>query len=318
MFGKKKPPVITEPKSFAAYDSPRAQSFNDAPRGGERDFSVDRDTKTPRAPWLTTGLLLGVTAALFGASIKYDYLLGQIVVPILGLTTLHGLFRGGFRKIIMLPATVLVVGFLATNPTVADPIVQKINGGPSVVGNWVACAVIAMVSLGLIAWPVKKIRNNVIMKRPVLRGTDRFFGTGIGFAEGAFTSLLVMWGTMLLEPQAQKIVDHPNAKACQQQFASGVIRLAAEIDASPLAPIIRDANLLEEIPAIKQQMDALQANGSFDASAIDPATRNSIIQFLESMDNEGLKAAAQSLRTIENNQEEKAEAYQRLPQPGNS
>ncbi len=301
MFGRKKPPVIAPHADGPGFDRPAPDAY---PRGGERDFIVERDTR-PGAPWLSAGLILGASAALFGASINYDFLLGQLLVPIIGLATAHGLLRGGFRKLIMLPATIFVIAFLATNPTIADPIVQRITGGPSVIGNWIACAVIATLSLVILALPVKAIRNRLIMRRPLLRGADRMIGTGVGFAEGAFAALLVMWGTVLLEPHARSVSNHAGAQPAQQKLAAGILRLATEIDATPLAPIIRDANLLEEFPAIRQQLGAIRSDGTLDPMAMDPGTRESLIKILESFDTAEAKSAAESLRKIGENQSRK-------------
>ncbi|MCB9851622.1 MAG: CvpA family protein [Phycisphaerales bacterium] len=307
--GQKKPPVIAEPKAFSPPAGPSTPN-----RGREMDFSIDRDAPV-KGPWLMAGLLLAATAATFGMSLNSDYLLGEIASPIIGLMTLHGLFKGGFRKAIMLPITIAGVGFLMTNPMIFDPIVQRVTGGPSPFGNYVACAVAITLGLWIVGIPVKAIRKKVIMKRPVLRGTDRFFGTGIGFAEGALMALLVMWGAVLIEPQAKQVATNANAKPVQRQFASGVLSLIAEIDKSPLAPIVRDANLLEEFPQLTKPLEALRADGTVDPSKLDPQQLEGLIDMLESVGGEQGSAVAEQLRTVERNREAQAEAYESLPKP---
>lgn len=308
---KKKPPVIAEPRGFRPPAGPSAPA---AGRGREVDFSIDRDAPV-KGPWLMAGLLLAITAGLFGVSVEYDYLLGEIATPIIGLMTLHGLFKGGFRKAIMLPVTIMAVGFVAANPTIFDPIVQRVTGGPSPMGNYVACAIAVSIGLWIVGMPVKAIRKRVIMKRPMLRGADRFFGTGIGFAEGAFTALLVLWASVLLEPQAKQVATHPNAQAVQRQFAGGLLQLIGEVDKSPLEPIVRDANLLEEFPSITEPLKALRADGSVDPSKLDPKQLHGLIEMLEDVGGEDGAAMAEQLRTIEKNREQQAEAYKQLPTP---
>lgn len=310
----KKPPVINEPKRHVAPAGPRIPGVGDRDRGAGREtnFSIDREVPVTK-PWLMTGLILGAMATAFGMSMKYDYLLGELVAPVIGLMTLHGLFKGGFRKAIMLPVTVVTLGFLMTNPTIFDPIVQRVTGGPSPMGNYVACMIVATIGLWIVGIPVKAIRNKVIMKRPLLRGTDRFFGTGIGFAEGAFMAVLFMWATILLEPNAKAVMNNSNAQPMQKQIAGHVLRLTSEIDASPIAPIVRDANLLEEFPQLTESMKAVRADGTVDPTKLDPEMMKGLIKTLESVGGEQGCAAAKQLRTIEKNREAQAEAYKKLP-----
>lgn len=307
---RKKPPVISEPKKFTPPAGPASPK---AGRGREVDFSIDRDASPPKAPWLMAGLMLAATAGLFGASMKYNYLLGQVVTPIVGLMTVHGLFKGGFRKAVMLPITIVTLGFLAANPMIFDPIVQRITGGPSPMGNYIACAIVATIALWLVGKPVKAIRRKVIMKRPLLRGADRFFGTGIGFAEGALLSLIIMWASVLVEPQARQVAVHPNARPAQRQFAGSLLQMIGEIDRSPLKPIVRDANLLEEFPSLTEPLKAMRADGSVDPSKLSPEQLEGMIEFVENVGGEKGKAMAEQLRTVQRNQQKQAEAYKSLP-----
>ncbi|HRW54958.1 MAG TPA: CvpA family protein [Phycisphaerae bacterium] len=309
--GQKKPPVIAEKRAFSPPAGPSTPS-----RGRETDFSIDRDEPV-KGPWLMAGLLLTATAGAFGLSLENDYLLGQIAAPVVGLLSLHGLVKGGFRKAIMLPITIAVVGFLAANPTFFDPIVQRVTGGPSALGNYVACAGAVTLLLWIVGMPLKSIRKKVIMKRPVLRGTDRFTGTGIGFVEGAFIALVVMWSAALVEPQAKSIAANQSASSGQRYVANGVLTLLSEVDASPLQPIVRDANLLKEFPQLTKTLEAIQADGSVDPTKLDPKQVEGLIEMLESLGGEEGGQMAEQLRTIEKNQKAEAEAIQKLPRPSN-
>lgn len=292
MFGirKRKPPVITRP----AEDRPRGgQAYS----SGERNFEVDRERSTPsRCCSGTLGkvLILGAAAAGFGASAHFDVMLGQIASVMMGLTTLHGNFRGGLRKGIMLPATVLVCWYLYSNPDVVAPLVGMV-GASGPFANAVGAAVVAGLALFIIGLPVKMVRNRVVRKRPVLAGMDRFFGSTIGLAEGGVLMAMLMWTSVLLEPMAQNTVDHPKAQASQKKIASGVLRLTHEIDESPFVGFARDGNLLAEIPEVKQHLEAIRPDGSIDPSKVDPSVQNMIAEMLKGLDPAQVQAAAQQL-----------------------
>jgi len=297
MFGKRKrkPPVITRPND----QRPRGgQPYS----SGERNFEVDQE-RPAKCCSGTLGkvLILGAAAAGFGASAHYDVLLGQIGSVLMGLSTLHGNFKGGLRKSIMLPATAIVLWYLYSNPDVVAPLVGMVGGASGPFANAVGCAVVAGVVLFMIGMPVKFVRNRVVRKRPVLAGMDRFFGSTIGFAEGGVLMALLMWTAVLLEPMAQNTADHPDAQVGQKKIANTVLRLTKEIDESPLAGFAREGNLLAEIPEVKQHLDAIRPDGTIDPEKIDPSIQNMIAEMMKGMDPAQVQKAAEQLG---------------LPQPG--
>lgn len=278
-------------------------------RCGE-DFDFDK-APAPRKPWLAIGLLIGAIASGFGLSVQYDSLLGQIATAILGAGALHGLWRGGLRKLVMIPASLGMFVLLASYPSFAEPLVKMVAGKSTDLGNGLACVVAflaAMLAAGAI---VRVIRNRIIMKRPILRATDRLFGTTLGTAEGGLILLAICWTAVLVEPQARTILKQPATEAgsVQHQFAAGLVRLAEELDDSPLKPIVRDANPLEEIPAIRDAID----NMGTDAPQLRQA-----FEYLKTADPEEINGLTNVLRNLEESNESRDKAYRRLPEPSGS
>ncbi len=288
--------------------------------GCGEDFEFDK-TAAPRRPWLAIGLLIGAIAAGFGLSVQHDSMLGQIAVAILGAGSLHGLWRGGLRKIVMLPASVGMLVLLATYPNFADPVVKMVAGESSGLGNGLACVaafVLAMVAAGTV---VRVVRDRIVMTRPILRAPDGFFGTTIGAAGGGLILLAICWTAVIAEPHARTILKQPSVQAgtFEHQFAAGLVRLAEEIDGSPLQPIIRDANPLEEIPAIRDAIENMGAGGqSFDLNAIDPKLRKAAMEILKTADSDKHGGPPKALREYEQNNKSRDKAYRQLPKPSDS
>lgn len=307
------PPAVENRPPVAPDFRQLARRENDA----GADFEFDK-SPPPRKPWLAIGLLVGAVAAGFGLSLQYDSLLGQIATAMVGAGSLHGLWRGGLRKIVMLPASLGMFVLLASYPNFADPVVKMMAGKSSSLGNGLACVaafVLAMLAAGTL---VRVIRNRIIMKRPLLRATDRLFGTTIGGAEGALILLTICWTAVLVEPQARSILREPSIEAgsVQHQFAAGLVRLAEEIDASPLRPIVRDANLLEEVPALHNAIENLGTTGQpFDLNAINPRLREAAMEYLKAADSEKREGQPNALEKYERGNQSRDRAYRQLPKP---
>lgn len=271
----------TEPFLIRMKNKPPPEPMAEGRRRRDgHDFHFDEPRRI-RTPWLSMALLIGATGALFALSTQRGILLGQIAAPVLGLTGLHGLLRGGFRKIIMLPISIGMFLLVASNPGFASPLVQAVAGQTSPLGNGIASVLALIISLTFAGMIVKSMRNKFIVRRPFLLAVDRFFGTGIGLAEGGLVVLMLCWSTVLLESRAQMVLDHPSTQegSVQHQFASGLLRLSNEIDESPLEPIARDANLLEEIPSVRDALNNPDTNGIISLDMLDSETRAKAMEY---------------------------------------
>lgn len=309
MTGTKPPPVIrpTRGPAPATWDSDRYTTTRST------DFEFKDEDRTP-IPWISIGLLLGALTAGLAISVKNNYLLGQIAVAVLGVSGFHGLWRGGLRKLIMLPVTFVVLFLVSRNPGFADPIVKATFGQSSSLANGIVCVITVVLTLVVVGFMVKLIRNRFIMKRPLMRGADRFFGTTVGLAEGAFTMILLCWAVVLLEPQARVVRDHPNrsTESIQHRVAAGIVQLAEEIQDSPLEPIALEANLLEEIPEIRDALYNLGERNQLDLEAMDPDARRKAMDNLRNLDTEVL---GNLMDKMEKTHQDRDHSYQHLPKP---
>ena len=319
-----KPPVVnpSRPGPIEAYGvapPPKSSRRWRMDHKNEVD-SADFEFKKPcreRFPWVPVGLMVGACAAGMLASIKQDYLLGQIVVPILGLSGLHGLLRGAFRKAAMLIVTTGILFAVVSQPNFADPIVRGILGRSSVVGDQIACAAAIILSWLITGYTTKRIRRRLVRGRPTVLATDRFFGTGLGLAEGAFLVLCLSWAVDLVEPHvvAANARRNPAPTSFQADLAQVITRLTDEIYKSPLEPIVREANLLAEIPAVRDAIDTASQGGRVDLEAFGSALHGQLLEAVR-RSNPAERNLIESLIDRQTETHDRREdAYRRIPAP---
>lgn len=236
-----------------------------------REFVLD-PSETMGASALIGSLLLGLTAGGFYLSFDNDFLLGQLAIPILGLSAVHGLWRGAFRKLVMLPLTLGVLYLVTTHPHFADPIVKAVAGDNPRLGTIGACVATVVLVLCIFGFLVRIARKRWIMRRPSLLCADRFLGTTLGLAEGAFAVLMLSWAAVLIEPQARVVRDHRNLTEDRWEFrlAAGVVQFADELDASPFNSLVYESNLLDEIPAMREALYDFGEDQQLRMDAIKP------------------------------------------------
>lgn len=270
----RKPPVINRNAAQAA------------PRGGRRetDFEFDKPASKGTFPWLGVGLIFGAvgTGLYFGH--ESNSLLGQGATAIIGMAGLHGLWRGGFRKIVMLPVTIALMVLVSTRPDFAAPAIKLLNGGqPSTVGNVIACGLAVLLTMIVTTTVVRKVREKVILKRPILRGTDRLTGTSIGALEGGLVVLALCWSAALLGPQAREVAHHPDTVAGSPRhvLATTIVRLNEEIDGSPIRNLVRNHNVLAELPTVKAALNGSDQFGAMNGGLLDPANREKAAELLK-------------------------------------
>ena len=293
--------------------TPTARPANRQSGGGGEDFEFDRPKSKGGVPLLSIGLLAGASIAGYVLSAQNDFLLGQIASPVLGLLGLHGLWRGGFRKLVMLPVSVGALCLLCAKPDFADPLIRLVGGQSSSVGNGIACVLAFIIVMTIASIVVRVVRKRVILKKPFLRATDRFFGTGIGLAEGAFIVLSVCWAALIVKPQAQMVVDSKDVPrdSFQHQFAGGMLRIADEIDRSGLSSVIGKVNLLESVPGLSEALQGIGSGESpIDLDSIDPQLREAALELIKQGGDKDLGGLVEQYRR---DSEARNEAYKQLP-----
>ncbi len=215
--------------------------------------------------------LLGVIC--FAYSLHRDVLLGQIAAPLMTLGAIHGLWRGGFRKVLMIAAFIAMVSLLVSQPFLAGAIVQRLGGAPNGLVSGlitVVAAILAMTILGLL---VGRFRTRHIAPRTIPRTIDRTIGTLVGAAEGGLVVLGLCWAATMFRPAAVNIRDHPDTAPNSYPYtvATTLLRLADEAETEPLGRLVRATNLLERSPTIQGMIADLNTTGSIDLNRLDPA-----------------------------------------------
>ncbi|HWL92406.1 MAG TPA: CvpA family protein [Phycisphaerae bacterium] len=307
MYSVEPPPVVK-----------RSRSAPKAPAKAEgASFEVEGKRKA-RFPVLTFGLLAGGAATGFYFSEQADYLLGQIASVVIGALGLHGLWRGAFRKLVMLPLTIVMVVLLAAKPDFADAAVQMIAGKSSPLGNLLACGLVMVVTFLVAGAFVRMARNRVILKRSFLTWADRTFGMGLGLAEGALTMLVLCWMSVLVEPQMLSLRMNENTApgSIRHSVSTTLLEIARESDAGPLKSIVRDSNMLRDIPSVRAAIVQLEQMISSNGDFWNPNRAGAAVELLRKIDPKDRDALGGVVKQLQEKNNDRASTYRRMPAPG--
>lgn len=323
---RKKPSSSVASQPGSATRTPKARPASPAAfdvylGGGGGQEQMDREA--PGFPLKSAALILLTAVALFAASDHYGYLLGQIAAPILAIGTLHGLWRGGFRKIVMLAATVgLLYGVTAGGGCAA----KLLGGGqPSRAAGWsyAVLGLAGIVALLMVSAVVKSVRKNMIVTRPLACGVDRIVGVIVGLIEPALLVLAVCWTVTEIRPHAQLIRDHRDTEvgSFRHQMATQMVRLADEADRGVVGRLVRATNPFDQIPMIRKAIDELNTTGQcslFDLSKLDPQTADGLNAVLKQTPAGDLGGLNDVIEQYKRSNEARDKAYRQLPsQSGN-
>jgi hypothetical protein len=238
-----------------------------------------------RTPWKTALTVLVLAGILFFHSWRRDYLLGELAVPILAVGTLHGLWRGGFRKIVFLAATVALLYAAA----VALPNTGQANptGASSSGDGWgyvIVCGVVIIVLL-FIALVTRQIHRRLIVRRPYLRTMDRLLGMAVGFVEAALIPLAVCWTAVAAHPHLLTLRDHgAEIGASRQQFVASLVQIADEARTSAVGSLVDATNPIDRVPVLRKIFNDLNNYGQIrldDMGNLDPATAEKLNELLK-------------------------------------
>ena len=272
-------------------------------------------------PLKSFALILLLGAGLFLYSSRNDLLLGQLAAPILTLGALHGLWRGGVRKIIMIAATIGLVYFATTGSDAANSFIQS-RMSPSAAGwSWVVIAFIAVVLLLVVAIVVGIFRRRVVMKHPFLRGFDRFVGVLVGVAEGALIILTVCWMAVEIRPYAAVVRDQPQTQvgSFRHGMLDDMVRIADEAGDGAIGEIVDATNPVDSVPALKQVIDDLNTTGEIRLDSLgnlDPETVRKLNDLLKQTPAEDLGGLNKVIEQYQKGNESREKSYHQLPPSG--
>lgn len=260
-------------------------------------------------------LLAGVALLLYSA--KQDVLLGQIAVPILTLGALHGVLRGGLRKIVTLGVSVGVLYGVTAYPGFADPAVKAITGSSGGLTSGIVSVVIVVLALLLASVFVNRLHRRLIVGRRFVQAADRLMGTGIGLAEGAFVALAACWISVMIQPHAALVRDHPSTVpgSVRHRIAAGLLRLADEARTEPLGGFVDATNLLEKTPAVREAFEELNTSGRFSFRGLDAETAARLSKLMPQLMGDEAGDPEQWFQEYRQGNASRDRAYQQLPPP---
>jgi len=265
-------------------------------------FDLVPSARRAGPPFLTAFLWIGAAGGLFYASWRRDVVLGQLAATAIGLGGLQGLWRGGLRKVVMLPLFVVVAYAVARLPASL--------GMPGVTGHLVA-GVAGMVALFIGATTVSRVRRGAVESRPMLHRLERCIGVIIGAAEGALIPLALCWAAVAIRPAAARISATNDARITQNQRATAdaILRIADEVSTVGLSNLVSQTSPMERIPALRDAINQFNRDGQIKLDDLSPETKARLEELLKLIPSgEGFEALNQSQSSAEQRQE----AYENL------
>lgn len=202
------------------------------------------------------------------------HLVGEISAVALLPCALHGLWRGGFRKTVMLATTLGLFYLLAIKPDFAAPLITAVTGSTSGVANSVASGIVVIVTWIVVFLTARTLNRRVIESRRFLSFTNRFAGALIGAAEGALMVLTLCWCATGLRPFAENLVhaDDAVAGSARDRIGKYMIQIAGEADVGLLGHLTRATNPIDQVPLLRNAVDQLNNAGRLDLDALDSPT----------------------------------------------
>lgn len=275
-------------------------------------FEVEPPRRRP-SPWLLVGLVAGSCAAMFFLSVRGEYLLGQIAAPVFMLSGLHGIWRGALRKMVMLPVSVGIAYLVTSQVDFADPVIRLMGGKSSLIGNAIACGLAIVLTVVVVGSIVRAVRDRLTRSRPFLLTIDRFLGAGLGLTEAGIVMLCLCWSVVLVAPQAKatQALRPADTDSFQHVLTAGLLQLTGEIDRGPFRSIVRDHNLLEDIPAVREALSDLPSDSS------SPDWHSKITEFLRQSDQNQGSESDGPFRKYRRANRRRDNTYRSLPSPTN-
>ncbi len=212
---------------------------------------------------LVVGLLIGAAVTGFAMSVRNEFLLGQIAAVALGLGSLHGMWRGGFRKIVMMVAFATASYLGARFHSLAAPLVKSLYGSPSILGNYIVTIAVMMLCLVFIRWMVERTKRRSILTRPWLAAFDRVVGAIAGLSEGMLLVLSICWLTTAIGPRAATILSNTagGPESARAQLSRSILRLSAEAKTGVMADVTKATNPIDSMPGVRAAIDRLNRTG---------------------------------------------------------
>jgi uncharacterized membrane protein required for colicin V production len=289
--------------------------------GAKFSFPEPASSRSGRWPLKSFAFIVLLGAALFLYSLRHDLLLGQFAAMILTLGALHGLWRGGTRKIIMIAATIGLLYLATSSSDAANTYIQSRMSPSAASWSWVVIAGVLVLALLVIGISVSIFRRRVVMKHPFLRGFDRLVGVGVGTAEGALIILTVCWMAVSIRPYATVVRDQPQTQvgSSRHRMLTDMVRIADEAGDGTVGEIVDATNPIDSVPVLKQAIDDLNTKGEIRLDSLgnlDPETARKLNEWLKQNPTENLGGLNKVIEDYKKGGETQEKSNRQLPPPG--
>lgn len=235
----------------------------------------------PSAPIFAASFIFGGAMAMFVVFGEQKHLFGRIGAVTMGALALHGLWRGGFRKVAMLGGAIGLTWAAGILSSILEPLLAGIGAAAN--GLLVTTIVMAVASLAyyLLHRSTKRIRKNVIERNRRLLALDRYFGAVVGAAEGLLILLCLAWPLSTLQP-ASAGPTGPKSST-RDQLRKVVTQLSNESRTGRLGELVASTNPFERVPALKKMIADFKSTGSLQLPQLDLNNPQAWSKLLESL-----------------------------------
>lgn len=250
-----------------------------------RQVASPQVSSPPSAPVYSILLTMGLGGILLFLSQQRGFLLGQIAAVVVTAMTIHGLWRGGLRKFVMLGLAVGLIGFGPVIQNTVSSLVSKTSGSPAGLSTYLLTLVGATGLWMICHFATKSFRKRVILKRRGLLAMDRLGGATLGLAEGAVLVMSLCWLSTSLTPFARTITDEQVSPkgSPRAQIGETLLRLAEESRYGSLASLTQRANPIPKIPALRDAIEELNTTGQIRPEKIDPKMAEQLRELLKNL-----------------------------------
>lgn len=227
---------------------------------------------------------------------------------------MHGLWRGGFRKLGMIAVIACLVIF---NGQLRETVGAGL--GAAGITSESAGSLLTMIASFLIwltaFFMCRAIRRRMIEKRRTLLAVDRFSGMSLGLVEAATMVLCICWASTSLEPYGKSLADGRIATngATGVKIGETIGRLSAESRARFLGDLVVRTNPLERIPNLQKAVHDLNTVGHVSADQLDPKTLDQVRRLLDQLPGGVSGELGAALQSLPKSQASRKTANAKLP-----
>lgn len=233
-------------------------------------------------------LILGLGGGLFYYSNRGDFLLGQIAAVAMTPMAMHGVWRGGFRKIVMIVVIMGIGAGFGYLRAAADMLL----GLAGLADGKLTTPLAVLLSFGI--WltafvTTKALRASFIDRSRFRRTVDRFAGILVGMTEGGLVVLTLCWMATSLEPFGKTMAEGADTvKGSPRQMAGQtIVRLAQEARIGAMGDVVRKTNPLENVPALRDMVREANRTGQLKLDDMNPETLKQLQDLLKNMPGAG-------------------------------